>query len=891
MASAGDIVLASDYNSIYTTLYTLMGTTSTGYGATLSSSPVVQGQEISHVEWNNLYNDVQRATIHQLGANSQIFGNPEYVVAGELVTANNVNLLTSAINSLYTYRSTVYADQLTTTATNAVSIRTTETSWIAEIEHDISYNWTDELHFDYFLNLGGYLTPRLLHDVSISGNDTTSTSWANLMNTFNANAYRLAGTSELITVTNLNKSITLKYVKSASSATFQVALADATSNEYVDMNITSVVSLIYSNDNTGGILAPLPQVNPTKLLSSQGNYALLTSQPSPVPQITFFAGSSGSQNIRISNIGTLAAVISDIIMTADVVDGLIYYTSAQLPLTIPAGGYQDITVTYGGSPVTNVVHKGALRLISNNGWGDYVIPTTFLAKFTASINPISYTQTVTTVDKVYIDYTISTVGGTFAYGIISQPGTPGFTIPVRTNSNTFRITFDPTNRLNGTNATSFTVQVYSQGGQSATVAAGISLNLDIHDYHLGSWVSALGIYDSVVGFSYDIIGGKRCLSFGVGTGYEDADLNNGGQLQVSAAMTMLGPNVATTPASPAVYPYQNSSYGSFLNSYGIWKNPNGGPDGYYTWDTTGNPYSFNVPHTSGNVTYHYQFSSDNDGYFFIDGSQVDYSNNYSNPTVGTISLSPGTHNVSWNVVNNSGPGSMALRIYDDAGTDVWTTLSLIDHVYYWLDFGRIYLDGTARTYYSKDYAFRNYWCGYFGTGNAVGSMFSITDNGNGDLNIGLNNLRQYFGDTGADITLTNLNSSFYYYMPNISNLVRYHNLEGPLENGLTHYLTGFTNAGVVTTSLVSYPKPPPTVVVGTRGGGNRVITVPGYIDRPEPGFENWSVVPVANDCNTALTDGKESQQEGQCNNPNAAAGLSTTPATTNTTKSTGGGDD
>ena len=880
MASAGDIVLASDYNSIYTTLYTLMGTTSTGYGATLASSPVVQGQEISHVEWNNIYNDVQRATIHQHGAGAQIFGNPEYVVAGELITATNVNVLTAAINSLYTYRSTVYADQLTTTATNAVSIKTTATSWISEIEHDINYNWTDELHFDYFLNLGGYLTPRLQHD-TISVSDTTSTAWANLMDTFNANAYRLAGTSVLTTVTNnAGKAITLNYSTSTSSSTFQVALTDTTPNEYVRMTITSVVSLIYSNDNTGGILAPLPQVNPTKLLSSQGNYALLTSQPSPVPQITFFSGSSGSQSIRISNIGTQDAVITNIIMTNDVTAGLIYYTSAQLPLTVPVGSYQDITVTYGGSPVANVIHKGSLTLVSNNGWGDYVIPTTFLAKFTASINPVSYTQSVTTIDKVYIDYTLSTVGGAFAYGIISQPGTPGFTIPARTNSNTFRITFDPTNRINGNNVTSFTVQVYSQDGQYSTVAANISLILNIHDYHLGSWVSALGRYDSVVGFSYDVVGGKRCLSFGVGTGYGDADLNNGGQLQVPAAMIMLGPKVATNPASPMVYSYQNISYGSFLNSYGIWQNPNGGPDGYYTWDTTGSPYTFNVPHTAGNVTYHYQFAVDNTGYFFVDDLQIDYSGDYNNPTVGTISLSPGAHTISWTVINNSGPGSMAIRLYDDAGTDIWTTLTLIDRIYYWLDLGKIYLDGTARTYYSKDYAVRNYWCSHFGTGNAAGSMFSITDNGNGDLSIGLNNLRQFFGDTGADITLTNLNSSFYYYVPDSGNLSRYNNLESPLANGLTHYLTGFTNAGVVTTSIVPYPKPPP-VVVNTRNNGVHVIVEPGTI----PAHYYESV--VGNDAAPAA-DG--TGKPGESNMSNAAAGLGPAPAGQGEGTSPGGGD-
>jgi hypothetical protein len=354
----------------------------------------------------------------------------------------------------------------------------------------------------------------------------------------------------------------------------------------------------------------------------------------------------------------------------------------------------------------------------------------------------------------------------------------------------------------------------------------------IVDQHLGNWISPLGYNNSVVGFSYDIVGGRRCLSFGVGmgnwpVGNGASELNGGGQLQVATALKSLEPNVATDPSPSVVYPYQNPVYGTFLRTYGVWANPGGSPNGPYTWDTQGNPYTFDAPHTSGSVTYYYEFSADNSGYFYVDGTEISISGDLTGSTTGSISLTPGRHTIAWLIDNIDGPGALGLRIYSSNGTDIWSTLTPIGSVPYWLDYGRIYLDGSNRAYYSKDSYVRNLGLsGNFGVGSSNSSMFTVTDDGYGNLNIALSTLRQYTGDGGSNTTLGTLTESFYYYSANTDH-PRFNNLESPINDSQTHYFTGFTNPGEVTTSIVPFPVPPPPPPPppppdenrGGRGGG------------------------------------------------------------------------
>lgn len=102
---------------------------------------------------------------------------------------------------------------------------------------------------------------------------------------------------------------------------------------------------------------------------------------------------------------------------------------------------------------------------------------------------------------------------------------------------------------------------------------------------------------------------------------------------------------------------------------------------------------------------------------------------------------------------------------------------------------------------------------YFGYEQSVGSMFAVTYDGYGTVNVEINNLRELSGDVAFDTTMENLTRAFHYYS-NIDHPARYYQLEAPAPaDPRTQLFRGFvateitptTETWVVNTSLVPYP--------------------------------------------------------------------------------------
>ena len=801
--SVGDFIMATDFDTLYNSLFATMGTIPSGYGATMASSSVVAGDIIGYAEWSGLYDDIRRCHVHQWGPSAPIYGNPVRPRRGDVVTAANVGTLTSVINFLYENRNhATVLSEIAANTDNGTSINTG--TWDSQISHNIEYSWIDADNVGYFFNLSGSIQPKLSYDNITVG--STATAWRSLINTFNAKNYIYTGTdfSEVVTTaTAADRSITIAYSRNDYKVTRSLSLITLVADEKVDLDIISTSTVYFSTDINGGIVAPIPQAIPTKVLTDTGNYASLSSAPSPVPTIVFPSGSSNSVTITLTNNGNINAVITDIVAVDD--GNSTGLTTAITPtsLTIsPNGGTQTFTLTYGGTPSTNIVHSCYLLVKSNSSAGDLKILTSYQAVFAATLTPIVDGGTVLYTDLKSTVFTIVTVGGILDHYTLPTL-TDGFYTEAGATLDTFTVYFDPKNKTNGLHSTTVSFTVYSTTGAESVVSSTINWDLQIVEQHLGNWVSAQGYYNSVIGISYNIVGGRRQVSIGIGMGYGPiADLNNGGGLQLPSALAQLDNNVASDQSPAVLYPFQiaNSGYCDFLLRYGVWNTANQPYTGE-VWDTTGNPYNMYVKTTK---TYNYEISSDNAAELYIDGLLIDVSTATGNSDIGTINLTAGLHTISWIAtnVNDGGPGSVAIRIYDDAGTNVWSTLTPISEIKYWLDLYEITLDGTARDYYCHDYQVRSYWGTYFGSGNSLYSIITVTDDGNGNLSVNLNNLRQYFGDTGADITLNALTETFYYYSENYS---RYNNLENPVNGSQTHYFTGFDNQGNVTTTLVNYP--------------------------------------------------------------------------------------
>ena len=125
---------------------------------------------------------------------------------------------------------------------------------------------------------------------------------------------------------------------------------------------------------------------------------------------------------------------------------------------------------------------------------------------------------------------------------------------------------------------------------------------------------------------------------------------------------------------------------------------------------------------------------------------------------------------------------------------------------YWKEVYVFPITGEAQTLYSKEYIVKSstaetdQYGYYFGDNLALGSMFTIINDGDDNLTIILNNLRQLKDEVSFDRTLYSLSRSFYYY----SSIDRLTQLSGPTGEGKTQYLLGVNKNGGITTSLRNY---------------------------------------------------------------------------------------
>ncbi|NBO99883.1 MAG: hypothetical protein EBU90_07110 [Proteobacteria bacterium] len=110
---------------------------------------------------------------------------------------------------------------------------------------------------------------------------------------------------------------------------------------------------------------------------------------------------------------------------------------------------------------------------------------------------------------------------------------------------------------------------------------------------------------------------------------------------------------------------------------------------------------------------------------------------------------------------------------------------------------------------------------YFGNGSAKGSMFTVVDDGTGNLLISINGLREISGSQDFDDTLHNLSRAFYYYSEadtgtRYTNLPQYPidtspstgTVKSPYNETRTRIFRGFTGNGntwTTATSLVTIP--------------------------------------------------------------------------------------
>lgn len=817
--------LRPGYNNLRTAVTDIFGATSTGYGyKNPTSSDVTQGGSIRAVDWNNLLADLNLIWQHQ---NNSLFTPTGTVpAASNPISSTWVNSLVAAINTADTKRYDRAATGQYTAAPTISSTFPATGTWGTSIQHRVTMTWPTESDANYFFNLGGQITFDLSYPSgSYTGDNATWTAlidgWKTAPNNgvqglvYNRTKFQTGGTQTLFQQGSSN-TITITVVKT-SSRVLTVTTTLANVGVGTNLRVTNYFNYEYS---TGAFNAPRPDVASVSTLGDTYTPVFVARKTLRVNTPTLYTYQaeqiSAAQSIYLNNDGTVSLTVTGIIISSNNANVASVVTPGfEVPAVISPGTYRTFSLAY--TSTTPGSYTSGFTISSDNDAGDITIPTAQSVtaipfSFTVTPASISITKTDRTTyrQKIniipangsYTSYVPSFPGGQTGYTLDSTPPdgpviifTPGLLSP-NTYATTVRIT------VNG---------IY--------VDVSVSINLTASlDQNLSTWLSPQAPDNSVIGMSYDFMGGKRYLTIGVGMGSDGSQqLSAGGSSYVSTAMNNLGisgdPNFLS---GPVMYKVNDNAWSQFLKTYGAWPNTTGTPINVDVYRT----FTF----TAAAGTYNYECSFDNLGFFEVDGNLVgDMRNNsesWRTSTSGTFEITAsGSHSITIHAYNSGGPGAMAVRITNGAGAEVWSTLNPIraNPAYlYWQEVYRFPISASGvkeelRSYYYcvKDTAAVdgvNRWGDYFGdpATTQTRSMFIVTDEaGNGNINVSMTNLNLLY----APKTLLSLTEAFYYYSASTF-ATRYTQLDAsPTGDGSqTRKFIGFDQAGVVQTILAAYPR-------------------------------------------------------------------------------------
>lgn len=176
MPGQNTLILASDYNTLQTQINDILGTTSNGYGQSVTSSQITGSPlpNVTALQWNNLRTDLLKARQHQLGTSG----------TATLTQVTNLTIISEALRSEYATVSTAantnrysigvgeFTDEVNVTATRT-------TSWKNSVTHTIHVTWPSLTNLRYFFNAGGQI--RITSSRTGAASTSKDTSWSNLL--------------------------------------------------------------------------------------------------------------------------------------------------------------------------------------------------------------------------------------------------------------------------------------------------------------------------------------------------------------------------------------------------------------------------------------------------------------------------------------------------------------------------------------------------------------------------------------------------------------------------------------------------------------------------------------------------------------------------------------
>ena len=328
----------------------------------------------------------------------------------------------------------------------------------------------------------------------------------------------------------------------------------------VNINITSSVGFRNSFDAING-----PPTYLQTIQDLEGN--LYTPYPTPTRSLTvsavndfvvYLTQPAEAQTVYLTNSGNSALTITSVQFTSQEVTPIYTFGPGWVSssTTIASGSTASFQLSYSGSKKGNFVNSFVVK--SNNDAGTIKVVTNQYVGtlFDYTVIPSGMNETLTRWGQQAIStFTITPLTDIVTSLNASLTGSSGYRLGTITTGSV-ELIFD-CSEIGNTNGTYNGTLSVTANELTKTINNSVVVSIDTTQYrHIASWLSPTSYDNSVIGMSYDVIGGVKILTIGVGSGGDDTpEYTAGGSIFISTSTLGIAASEIVE-----IYPYWREVY-------------------------------------------------------------------------------------------------------------------------------------------------------------------------------------------------------------------------------------------------------------------------------------------------------------------------------------------